>query len=158
MMYRNLAAAWANYAAVGVRRLLLVEAVEDRDALARLRRAISGAELVVCRLMADLETMWQRIRVREPGMLRQHFLTRVTELQAVLDESHLEDFSVANQCRPVTDVAHEMLSARGLPRGSDRSSPVHQCLAKVECGDLSLADGNPRHLTQRHSHGSAEPT
>jgi hypothetical protein len=127
MAYRNLTSVWANYAAVGVRRLLLAEAVENRDGLARLRDALSGAEFVVCRLMADLETMRERIRVREPGMLQQQFLTRVTDLQAVLDESRLEDFSIANQNRAVTEVAHELLVRAGWlvePTGVGRQTSV----------------------------------
>ena len=111
--YRNLAAVWANYAAVGVNRLLLAEAVENRDMLDRLRRAIPGAELIVCRLLADPKTMQQRIRLREPGMLQQQFLARVMELQKVLDRAGLEDFAITNENVLVTDVARELLERAG---------------------------------------------
>src|SRR5712692_3952615 len=113
VMYRNLASVWVNFAAVGVNRLLLAEAVENRDELARLRRAIPGAEFVVCRLMADLETMQQRIRLREPGMLQKQFLARAIELKAVLDDASLEDVSIANENRSVTEAARELLERAG---------------------------------------------
>jgi hypothetical protein len=111
--YRNLASVWANYGALGVNRLLLAEAIESPDALARLRSAIPSADLLVCRLVADLDTMQQRIRLREPGMLQQQFLTRAKELATVLEDARLEDFSIANQDRSVTAVARELLERAG---------------------------------------------
>ena len=113
LVYRNLASVWTNYASAGVTKLLLAEAVENRDELERLRRAIPGAELVVCRLTAALETMQERLRTREPGMLQRQFLARARELEAVLDSAHLENFTIANQNRPVTEVARELLRRAG---------------------------------------------
>jgi adenylylsulfate kinase-like enzyme len=113
LMYRNLASIWANCAAAGVNRLLLAEAVQNRDELDRIRRAIPDAELIVCRLTAELETMRQRVRVREPGMLREQFLARVTALNRVLDDARLEDFSIANENGSVTEVARRMLKSAG---------------------------------------------
>ncbi len=52
LMYRNLAVIWANFAAAGVNRLLLAEAVEHRGELERIRMAVPGAEIAVCRLIA----------------------------------------------------------------------------------------------------------
>lgn len=121
LRYRNLASVWANYAAAGVNRLLLAEAVENRDELDRLRRAIPGAELIVCRLTADLRTMQQRIRVREPGMLQEQFLARAMELKAVLDDAHFEDFAIANENGSVTEVARELLKHAGWL--ADATSP-----------------------------------
>ena len=113
LVYRNLAAVWGNYAAAGVTRLLLAEAIENRAALDRIRKAIPGCELVVCRLKAKPETMQQRVSMREPGMLRETFVARVLELEALLDEAHLEDFALANDGGSVTDVARELLVRAG---------------------------------------------
>ena len=113
LVYRNLASVWTNFAGEGVTTLLLAEAVENQDALERLRRAIPGAELVVCRLTAALETMQERLQTREPGMLQKQFLARARELEAVLDGAHLEDFTIANQDRSVTEVARELLRRAG---------------------------------------------
>ncbi len=57
--------------------------------------------------------MRQRIRVREPGMLQQKFVTRVAELEASLDATGVEDFSVDNDSGSVTDVAREVLVRAG---------------------------------------------
>jgi ribose 1,5-bisphosphokinase PhnN len=113
LMHRNLASIWENYAAAGVTRLLLAEAVESRAELDRIQKAIPGSTVVVCRLRAKLETMRQRVSLREPGMLREQFVARVAELDTLLDRAQLEDFSLVNDDGSVTDVARELLTRAG---------------------------------------------
>ena len=110
LAYRNLSSVWQNYAAAGATRLLLAEAVESVGQLKQIRDAVAGAEPIVCRLTARLATMRQRVEQRERGILRQKFVARVAELEALLEAVHLEDFSLAtDQERSVTDTALEML-------------------------------------------------
>ena len=110
LAYRNLASIWQNYAAAGVSRLLVAEALESSGELNRIRDAVPGAELVVCRLTAPLETMRRRVLQREPGMLRDTFVARVGELEALIDKASLQDFTLANDDhRSITDVAVQML-------------------------------------------------
>jgi cytidylate kinase len=113
LMMRNLTAVWNTYAAAGISRLLIADAVDSLAAYEDIRRAVPDAEFIVCRLRASLDTMRQRIRVREPGMLQKKFVTRVAELEASLDAARIEDFSVDNDSRSVTDVAREMLVRAG---------------------------------------------
>ncbi len=113
LAFRNLSAVWSNYAAAGITRLLLCEALETPAERGRLREAVPGAQIVVCRLRARLETMQQRIRLREPGMLQEQFVSRVAELEASLDAGCVEDFSVENDGRSVTAVAREVLVRAG---------------------------------------------
>lgn len=113
LMYRNLACVWSNYAAAGLRALLLAGAIEDRRELQRCLEAIPGAEIVVCRLTAAIDTMQQRVRMRETGMLGDQFVKRVAELEVTLDHARLESFSVRNDERGVTEVAHEVLARAG---------------------------------------------
>jgi thymidine kinase len=108
-----LAARGVVHAAAGVTRLLLAEAVESRAELDRIQKAIPGSTVVVCRLRAKLETMRQRVSLREPGMLREQFVDRVTELDALLDRAQLEDLSLVNDDGSVTDVARELLTRAG---------------------------------------------
>ncbi|HWF86199.1 MAG TPA: hypothetical protein VG222_15175, partial [Vicinamibacterales bacterium] len=115
---------WANYAAVGVHHLLLADAVETRERLDRIRGAIPGAEIIVCRLTANLETMKRRIRMREPGMLQEQFLERASELNRVLDEARLEDFTMTNEDGAVTEVAHGMLERAGWLPSRSASQPL----------------------------------
>jgi len=110
LAYRNLASVWQNYAAAGVARLLLAEALENAVELNRIRDAVPGAQIVVCRLTAPLETMRQRVLQREPGMLRDTFVARVAELEGLIDRAGLQDFALANDDHcSITDVAVEML-------------------------------------------------
>ena len=113
LVLRNLAAVWTNYAAAGVTRLLLAEALDSQAKREQIARAVPGARIVVCRLRAALETMQKRVRVREPGMLQEQFVARVAALETALDAAKLEDFSVDNDERPVTAVAREVLVRAG---------------------------------------------
>ena len=109
--YRNLAFVWQNYADVGATRLLIAEAVENAGELDRIRDVIPGAQIVVCRLLAALDTMRRRVLLREPGMLRDAFAARVAQLETLIDTAALEDFSLAtDDDRTVTETALEMLS------------------------------------------------
>jgi hypothetical protein len=113
VMYRNFQSVWKNYAFIGLTRLLLARALESRSELERCRGVISPQNLVVCRLSASLETMQQRIKARETGILQQQFVARVPELNGILDRANLEDFVVTNENRPVTEVARETLVRAG---------------------------------------------
>lgn len=111
--FRNLEAVWRNFAAAGVDRLLLAQAIEHRGEIERIRAALPGVDVVVCRLTADIETMRQRVRLREPGSLQDQFVARVAELNAILDEAHVEEFSLDNDAGSVTAVAGELLARAG---------------------------------------------
>jgi len=69
---------------------------------------------VVCRLIAGVETMRQRVKMRESGMLQGEFVARVEELNGVLERAQLEDFIVENENRSLTSVALEVLVKAGL--------------------------------------------
>jgi hypothetical protein len=114
---RNLQAIYLNALSVGIDRVLLATAVESRDALERLRQAMCGADLQVCRVMASTATMESRLRIREPGMLQQQFVTRARILEQTLDSARVEHFTVINDQRHITDVARELLEESGwLPQ------------------------------------------
>ena len=72
-----------------------------------------GSKVVVFRLTAPLDTMQDRLRIREPGMLQAQFLARAEELEQLLDEARVEDFTVVNDQRSVTDVARQLLHQAG---------------------------------------------
>ena len=113
VMYRNLESVCRNYAALGVMRLLLARAMEDRAELELCRSVIAAANTQVCRLTAGIDTMQQRVKTRESGVLQQEYVDRVTILDAILDRAKLEDFVVNNENRSVSEVAKEMLMKAG---------------------------------------------
>jgi predicted kinase len=113
LLYGNLRATCEHYMSAGVQRFLFAEAIETADHVDRVRDVLGRPQLVVCRLTAPLETMQQRVRGREPGLLQQRFVDRCAELERILDTAAVEDFSIANHDRPVTDVANELLARAG---------------------------------------------
>jgi type II secretory pathway predicted ATPase ExeA len=113
VMYRNLRCVWENYAAQGVKRLLLARAIERREELNRIVDAVGAEKVTVCRLTASPETMEERVAQRDSGQLQGRYVARAGELNMLLDRAHLEDFSVVNERRAITDVAQEMLTRSG---------------------------------------------
>jgi hypothetical protein len=111
--FRNLSAIYGNFVDAGISRVLVAEAIESRDQLERLRQVLGRCQLVVCWLTAALDTMEHRLRLREPGMLQDRFVTRSRMLQEALEAASLEDFTVVNDRRSITDVAHEVLQRAG---------------------------------------------
>ena len=114
LMFANLAAIWPVYAAAGAERLLVARVVEERSELEQYREAVLGAEVIVCRLTASLETMQERLRIREPGMFQAKGITRSAELASILQRSQAEEFTVDNDSeRQITEVARELLAGAG---------------------------------------------
>jgi hypothetical protein len=113
VMYVNLRSVCKNYAALGVRRFLLARAIEDRGQLERCRHIVPTTNTVVCRLTASITAMIERIKMRETGVSQPEYVARVTKLNDILDRVRLEDFTVANENRSLTDVALEMLIKAG---------------------------------------------
>jgi N-acetyltransferase len=109
VMYRNLQSVCKNYASLGVRRLLLARAIEDCAALKLCRSVVSATHTVICRLTASVEAMQRRVKMRELGVSRREYVARVAKLNVMLDRARLEDFTVTNDNRSLTEVTHEML-------------------------------------------------
>jgi adenylylsulfate kinase len=113
VMYDNLRSVCKNYAALGVQRFLLARALEDCAELELCREVTSATKTIVCRLTATIETMQERVKRREQGLLQRKYAARVAELNSILDRAQLEDFIVANENRALTDVALEVLVKAG---------------------------------------------
>jgi hypothetical protein len=113
VIHSNLRLVCNNYAAAGVTRFLLARAMEDRAELESCRDIVSAKNIVVCRLAASVETMQERVRMRETGLLQQQYVARVSKLNTILDHARLEDFIVVNENRSVNEVANEMLIKAG---------------------------------------------
>ena len=110
LAFTNLAVVWPNYAAAGAERLIVAGVVEDRADLDKFRVAVPGAQPIVCRLIAPLSLMHERLRIREPGMFLNQAL-RAEELADILSRASVEDFVVDNgPGRSVGTVAREVSS------------------------------------------------
>ena len=113
VMYNNLRSICENYAALGVHRFLVARAIEESAQLELCRVIVPAANTVVCRLTASIEAMKRRVEMRDVGILQREYVARVPKLNVILDGARLEDFTVANENRSLTDVALEMLVKAG---------------------------------------------
>lgn len=111
-VYRNLAALWPSFVAVGATRLLVSDLVEQRSDLRLVSDAIPGAAVTVVRLHASLSTLEQRIRRREPAS-PDGDLAGARWWARHFDEVRVEDHLVETEERPVDEIAREVLRRAG---------------------------------------------
>jgi gluconate kinase len=113
LIAENLAAIWPNLRSAGVRRLVLVRALQRREAVDGLRWALPDAGLTVVRLLASRATVEERLRRRDTGAVLEEHLMQTLLMAESMDRAALEDFQVENDDRPVRDVAAEILHRAG---------------------------------------------
>jgi hypothetical protein len=53
--------------------------------------------------------MQERVKIRESGVSQRKYVARAAKLNVILDRARLEDFTITNENRSLTEVAHEML-------------------------------------------------
>ena len=109
----NLAAIWPNLRSAGVRRLVLVRAIHRRDAVDGLRRALPDADVTVVRLSSSGATVKERLQRRDTGPVLEEHLRQAVVMAELMDRAALEDFKVANDGRPLREVAAEILLRAG---------------------------------------------
>lgn len=111
LMFQSLAAVWSLYRERRARRLLVARVVEHDCERAEYWSAVPGAEVTVCRLTAPVGLMQTRLHMREVGTNHDSALARSAELDGILRDAAVEDFTVANDgMRSVSDVARELLT------------------------------------------------
>lgn len=117
----NLRAVWPNFARRGAKRLLLARIVLSASDVERIRSALPGCDVTVCRLVVGADTLQQRIRHREAGSSAE-FLSSVAEgLASVIDGLDVEALVVRNDAATsITDVGIEVIEAIGWPRRPEK--------------------------------------
>lgn len=112
LRYHNLAAVWENYRPLGVTRLMLCTAVISLGYYQALQRAVHADEAIVARLRADLHTMRDRVRLREPVSNQRELIENVDRVEATLDRDGIEDFTIRNDgTKPIPTLTRELLIA-----------------------------------------------
>lgn len=107
---KNLAAVWANFQEFGATSLILSDVIESRNELARYQEAVPGADILVIRLRASLDTLAERVRRREPGAALDWHLQRAPELAGIMEQNKVEDILVDTDNKAVTEIAQEILA------------------------------------------------
>lgn len=123
LKFANLQAMWPNYLAHGATRLVLAGVLQERSELARYHDAIPGAQIVVCRLIAPQALRIARLRERmPPGAGRDWHMHRTVELEEILVQNKVEDFTISNDRRPAREVAREILHRVGWLESSESTT------------------------------------
>ncbi|MCF2131578.1 hypothetical protein L1I79_34905 [Strepomyces sp. STD 3.1] len=115
---RNIAAVWANYAALGQRRLIYTNTVSILEA-SMIGRAMGGGGVPVTRvrvtpvlLTADEATVRQRLALRETGsQFGVHIERSLRMARRLAEEAPAGTVRVATDGRTVPDIAAEVLRA-----------------------------------------------
>lgn len=116
---KNLAAIWPNFLSAGATRLVLADVLESREDLAQYRTAIPGADILVVRLQATLDTLLTRLRLREIGAGLDWHLQRAAVLSKQMDCDKVEDMLVNTEGKSVNAVAREILARSNWARIPD---------------------------------------
>jgi adenylylsulfate kinase-like enzyme len=107
---KNLAAIWPNFLTAGARRLVLADVLESREDLAQYRAAVPGADILVIRLQAPLDTLLSRLRLREIGAGLDWHLQRAAVLSQQMERDKVEDMLVDTEGKSIITVAREILT------------------------------------------------
>ena len=107
---KNLTTVWANFHEFGARSLILSDVIESRNELERYRAAIPGADILVIRLHASLNTLAERVKQRELGAALEWPLQRAPELALLMEQNKVEDILVDTDNKTVTEIAREILT------------------------------------------------
>jgi adenylylsulfate kinase-like enzyme len=113
LIMKNLAATWPNFLSAGMRYAVLVRAIESRAQIDELRRTLPDTEVTVVRLTASPNTISERLRRRDTGAVLEEHLVQAVELERALDDAHVDDVRVANENRPIREVAEEVVRRLG---------------------------------------------
>jgi adenylylsulfate kinase len=106
---KNLAAIWPNFLSAGATRLVLADVLESREELEQYRAAVPGADILVVRLQASLDTLLSRLRLREIGAGLDWHLQRAAELSQQMERDKVEDLLVNTEGKSINAIAREIL-------------------------------------------------
>ncbi|WP_346071322.1 MULTISPECIES: hypothetical protein [Streptomyces] len=112
---RNTAAVWANYAALGQRRLIYTNTVSILDG-PMIRRAMGGGEIHTTHVLltAEESTVRARLARREIGsQLAPHIASSLRNARLLDRDAPTGTVRVPTDDRPVREIAHDVLRAAG---------------------------------------------
>lgn len=115
-MWANLAALWPNYAAVGDIKVVIPCVIDDDENFAKLKAATPGSNLTICKLVAPLNVIRQRITNREPNSYWRERLLGLVERYHKRDQNNpakYADFEVSTHNKSVDEAAQEIITKLG---------------------------------------------
>jgi hypothetical protein len=106
----NLRGVWGNYAAAGVRRLILARIIESEEDLRQFGSVIPNAHITVCFLNAPQDVIYKRLTEREAGLSRDFLLRVAPRVREHMESLNLSAFHVNNEQGSLNAVAREILA------------------------------------------------
>ena len=113
LMWKNLAAVWANYLEADVGYAVMARLIQSPEELNELKRAVPGMELTVVRLDSPSALVEARLRGRDSGRILEEHLRQTVEFVGSLEGLGVEDLVVTNGDVPIRSVAEEVLAHLG---------------------------------------------
>ncbi|MEU1689063.1 GNAT family N-acetyltransferase [Micromonospora sp. NPDC005707] len=120
LKYVNLASVWANFRAAGARFVVVAAAVESVTQRQRYTESLAGCELTVVRLIADSDTVRDRLRQRDTGPKLERHLRALDRPLPSPTRTAVEDFRIPND-RPPAEIAAKILARVGWADQLSRS-------------------------------------
>ncbi|SCE94815.1 AAA domain-containing protein [Micromonospora chaiyaphumensis] len=126
LKYVNLASVWANFRAAGARFVVVAAAVDSVAQRERYKESLAGCDLTVVRLIADSDTVRDRLRRRDTGPKLERHLTALARPRPSPATTAVGDLTITNDRTPA-EIAAETLARVGWPdqlsrRLTDRAS------------------------------------
>ena len=112
---QNLRGLAANYRRAGAERFILAGVIEERVEIARYVDALGSSGMFVCRLVATVDVLVDRLARRhegDPEGLKWH-LGRVSELAQILDAAAFDDLIVDSSAATPAELAKTVRVAAG---------------------------------------------
>ena len=113
LIAQNIISIWPNYRAVGVRYLVLARALLGRELVDFLLNKFPNTPITIIRLTASKDTIKKRLSQRDSGETLREHLEEMDEMNKVMDELHLEHFSVVNEGQSINDVSQQVINLLG---------------------------------------------
>lgn len=113
LITRNLMAVWPGFVSAGAEFVVVVRAIERREQVDAIRNALPDVRLTTIRLTASAATIQERLSHRDTGVILAGHLSQSTAMAVAQDEADLEDLSVENEDRPISEVARDLLAEVG---------------------------------------------
>lgn len=114
-MWRNLAALWPNYAAIGGDlKVIIPLVIDDDESLEAFKAATPDAQRTICELTAPVDVLKARVAAREPDNQERMFalIDRYSERRQNNDGRYA-DFEVPTHQRTIDEVAAEVIAKTG---------------------------------------------
>jgi adenylylsulfate kinase-like enzyme len=112
--WKNLAAIWPNYVALGNIKVIIPKVIDTASDLEALKRAAPAKSITICELIAPLNVLKERVTKREPNEYWQKRLQNLVEsYERGSNDRKVCDFTISTHNKSMDEAAEEILERVG---------------------------------------------